>query len=190
MQTIFNLTVRPDRHQGRGTLSALPRAGYLAWTGGFDMPKKRFVCAWVNTWREIIERKVFTLAEAGVLLTLQSYIQYRNNTIRDPTTGMPMTKKQIAEVLGKSVAQTDRLLEGLIYKVALIESKQGRRNGYILNPCLFWKGTEKDREYIDTYRSFLEIKNIRLQENPEKLIAVRVNGISIPLIYERLTTQK
>ena len=149
------------------------------------MGKKRFVCTWVNNWREITERKVFTLAEAGVLLLLQAFIGYRDNTIRNPDTGYPLSKREIAELIGKSVVQLDRIMEGLIWKVAIIEQKHGKQNCYIMNPCLFWKGTEKDVQYFEIYNLFLEIKNKRLAENPEPLWGVRVNGYLIPLIYDR-----
>jgi len=145
-----------------------------------DVGKKRFSCSWTYNWQVLHERKVFTLEEEGVLHRLQSYIFYRDNTVIDFDTGLPMTRKQIAKLIGMSEKQTGRILESLKNKNAILIEKRGRNNAYTINPCLFWKGTERDREFSDLHMAFFkEIKNMRLPKNCPAL--VRVRGRPIPI---------
>ena len=147
------------------------------------MGKKRFSCSWTYNWQAIHERQVFTLEEEGALHRLQSYIFYRDNTIIDHDTGFPMTRKQIAGVLGLSITQTGRVIDSLKNKNAIIATKTGRGNNYVINPCLFWKGTERDKEYLSLYDTFFkEIKNMCDNKNCPSL--VRVSGRVIPIWFK------
>lgn len=144
------------------------------------MGKKRFSCSWTNTWQALHESLVFTLEEEGALHRLQSYIFYRDNTVIDHDTGFPMTRKQIAAVLGLSEKQAGRILDSLRAKNAIITTKNGRGNNYVINPCLFWKGTERDKEYLSLYDTFFkERKNMCKSKSCPFFVAV--SGRVIPI---------
>jgi len=142
--------------------------------------KKRFSCSWTYTWQILHKRQVFTVEEEGILHRLQSYTMFRNNTVTNFDTGFPMSKRDIANLICKSEKQTNRILKSLEKKNALKMSKRKNINQYVINPCLFWKGTEKDKEYLGLYAAFLkEIENMRCLPNCPCL--VRVSGRVIPV---------
>ncbi|TEB13377.1 hypothetical protein [Pelotomaculum propionicicum] len=144
------------------------------------MGKKRFSCSWTNTWQVLHERQSFTTEEEGVLHRLQSYIAFRDNTIINYDTGFPMSKRDIAKLLRKSEKQTGRILDALEIKNAITMRRVGKANAYEMNPCLFWKGTEKDKEYHALYMAYYkEIENI---QRPKICpCCVRVGGRVIPI---------
>lgn len=116
--------------------------------------KKRFSCSWTFNWREIHRHQVFSLEEEGVLHRLQSYIKFRDNIIRDQQTSYPLNKENISKLLGRSVKQTSRILDMLELKNAIYHEKNGEKDLYVLNPCLFWRGTEKDKQYSELISYF------------------------------------
>lgn len=144
------------------------------------MGKKRFSCSWTNTWQALHHRQTFTVEEEGVLHRLQSYIAFRDNTVIDYETGFPMSKRGIARIIGKSEKQIGRILEALEKKNAITCKRVGKSNAYEINPCLFWKGTEKDKEYFALYeRYYKEIENMQAPKSCPKL--VRVSRRLIPI---------
>lgn len=166
-----------------------PSAVYLHHDRGGGMKsenrrqKKRFTCSWIYNWQAIHGQGVFTLEEEGVLHRLQNYITYRDNTIKDLNTLLPLNKKQISKLLGVSEKKCYEILKVLQFKNAVREGRYGKGTKYIISPYLFWKGTEKDEEYQEVKKVFdlfnIEIENIFCRKNCPFLVAV--SGKRIPI---------
>lgn len=105
---------------------------------------KHFSCFWITNGMTLFGNGVFS-SEEWMFLTYAGLSLKPRSTVIYNTNGEDANRKDLAMVLGKSLATTARIIKSLNYKNA-IKYHEGK---YHLNPTIVWKGKAEGDIYKD-----------------------------------------
>lgn len=117
------------------------------------MAKRQFLSIWHGSVKGMVEQRQLTMPQWGIVFCLATTIHFRDNVLRNPDTGFPFNKKDMAEFLGLNYDYLRKEVLPVLMEKNIIRFKD---KCFILNPDIAWKGKSTDIQFIKTASIFRE----------------------------------
>ncbi len=90
---------------------------------------------------------------AKFLCKLIWYVRYTSNLIAYPN-GVPLTHKNISEIMKCSMVTTKRVMSELVDKKVVARCRVGKSYKYFANPYIFCKGASFNATLVEMFKSY------------------------------------
>ena len=90
---------------------------------------------------------------AKFLCKLIGYVRYTSNLIAYPN-GVPLTHKNISEIMRCSMVTTKRVMSELVDKKVVARCRVGKSYKYFANPYIFCKGESFNATLVEMFKSY------------------------------------
>ena len=97
---------------------------------------------------------------AKFLCKLIGYVRYISNLIAYPN-GVPLTHKNISEIMRCSMVTTKRVMSELVDKKVVARCRVGKSYKYFANPYIFCKGTSFNATLVEMFKGYQGISGIK-----------------------------